>query len=146
MAVIQLWFEITHQHINRIDRFKPVSDTKNYLHAHFDFLTDEWNGMVTAIFTKNDISYKMLLDDEGDCLVPWELLQEEGELYVSCYCDNLITTNMSRVYIGKSGYKEEAENSQEPTPEMYQQFINKIDELKDDMLILDGGNFTDWKE
>ena len=38
----QLKFEITNQLINRVDTFKPVADSKNYLTAHFDFLTDEW--------------------------------------------------------------------------------------------------------
>ncbi len=93
----QLQFEITHQRINRVDTFKPVSDSKNYLYAHFEFLTDEWNGIITAIFTKNNVSYKMLLDNNNECIVPWELLVDGGDISVSCYQDYLITVNTARL-------------------------------------------------
>lgn len=100
----QLLFEITHQTINRIDTFKPVAGSKNYLGAHFDFLTDEWSGTATAIFTKGEESYEMLLDGNNDCLVPWELIEEGGDVFVSCFCGDLITTNNSRVFIAETGY------------------------------------------
>ena len=137
----QLQFEITNQTINRTDVFKPVSDSKNYLTAHFTFLTDEWNDTVTAIFTKNNQSYSMLLDNNNECLVPWELIEEGGNVYVSCFCGDLITTNSSRIFISDSGYIEETENSQEPTPNIYDQITGQFNQLKEDLLILDGGQF-----
>ena len=143
---IQLRFEVTNQIINRVDNFKPVADSKNYLYAHFDFLTDEWNNTIVAIFTKGDISYKMLLDSNNECIVPWELLVDGGDIFVSCYQDYLITTNKARVSVAKSGYVEEAENSQPPTPEMYDQLIHYVDALREDFLVIDGGSFTDWNE
>lgn len=100
----QLLFEVTHQFINRTDTFKPVAASENYLLAHFDFLTDEWNDTVTAIFTKNDKSYNMLLDTNNECLVPWELLTEGGDIYVSCFCDGLVTSSSSRIFVADSGY------------------------------------------
>lgn len=142
----QLLFEITNQVINRIDTFKPVAASKNYLLAHFDFLTDEWNDTVTAIFTKNDKSYNMLLDTNNECLVPWELLTEGGDIYVSCFCDNLVTTNKSRVSITDTGYMEDTENSEPPTPNIYDQITNQFQELKDDLIVIDGGTFVDWKK
>lgn len=154
MADIQLTFEVTNQLIHRTDKFKPVADSKNYLYAHFDFLTEEWNEKIgTAIFTKDDISYKILLDVNNNCLVPWELLENGGDIYVSVFSGELITTNSSRVTIIKSGYVEEAENSQEPTPDVYSQIIaslegvtNDLSDLRQDLLILDGGSTDDWKE
>jgi len=144
-----LKFEITNQIINRIDDEKPVADSVNYLFAHFEFLTSEWEGkIITALFTKEDKSYKMILDSSGDCLVPWEVIVGGGNVYVSVYCDELITATKSRIYIAPSGYVEDAENSQEPTPEMYDQIIAQIENLRtytDNRLkIIDGGNFTDW--
>ena len=45
----QLLFEIKHQHIARQDTFEPVAYSRNYLYAHFDFLTEEWeDGISTA--------------------------------------------------------------------------------------------------
>ena len=156
-TLLELNFQITHQHINRVDTEKPVADSKNYLYAHFDFLTEEWeNKVVTAIFTKGDDSYYMLIDIDGDCLVPWEVISE-GNVYVSCFTGELITVNKSRVYIRKSGYVEDANNSQEPTPNIYEQLTsqfgqlaNQFEKLKDDINYavenIDGGLFTDWEE
>ena len=110
----QLLFEVTHQTVNRIDTFKPVAGSKNYLSAHFDFLTDEWNNTVTAIFTKGEDSYEMLLDNDNNCLVPWELLVEGGDIFVSCFCDDLITTTNSRIFIAETGYLRRRSGEQSP--------------------------------
>lgn len=144
-----LKFEVTNQLINRVDQEKPVADSVNYLFAHFDFITDEWkNKTVTALFTKDDTSYKMILDTNGDCLVPWEVIVNGGNVYVSCYCGSLITATKARVFIAKSGYIEDAENEQEPTPGIYNQLVERIDAVRDytdeRLLVIDGGNFTDW--
>ena len=32
----QLQFEVVNQFINRVDKFKPVADSRNYLYAHFE--------------------------------------------------------------------------------------------------------------
>lgn len=146
----QLLFKITHQMINRVDTFKPVADSRNYLTAHFNFLTPEWDTPSrVAIFTKNDVSYQMLLDENNECLVPWELLTERGDIYVSCYCGNLITTNRSRVHISESGYSADGENTEPPTPniydQIYEQLMERFDEMEKDLYIIDGGNFTDWE-
>lgn len=142
----QLLFEVTHQIINRVDTFKPVADSRNYLIAHFNFLTDEWTDVITVIFTKGDMSYKVLLDSNKECLVPWELLVEGGDIYVSCYCNNLVTATSSRITVVDSGYVEDAENTEPPTPNIYDQIISKFNELKEDLTIIDGGSFTDWNE
>ena len=142
----QLLFEVTHQIINRVDTFKPVADSRNYLIAHFNFLTDEWTDVITVVFTKGDMSYKVLLDSNNECLVPWELLVEGGDIYVSCYCNNLVTATSSRITVVDSGYVEDAENTEPPTPNIYDQIISMFNELKEDLTIIDGGSFTDWNE
>ena len=38
-----LTFDVTNQHIRRTDSFRVVAKSKNYLHAQFCFLTEEWN-------------------------------------------------------------------------------------------------------
>lgn len=144
-----LEFELNKQIINRVDTEKPVSDSIDYLYAHFNYLSDEWqNKVVTAIFTKNGKSYKMLLDDTGTCLVPWEVVQEGGDVFVSCSCDTLVTATSSRVHIQKSGYVGDGENTQEPTPNIYDQLTGQFQNLKDfveeELQVIDGGNFEDW--
>lgn len=158
--MIRLEFDVSDQFINRIDQQRPVADSRNYLYAHFNFLTEEWQSkIVTALFTKEDKSFIMLIDTNGDCLVPWELIQDGGDIYVSVYSGDLFTTNSSRVTIYKSGYIEDAENSQPPTPNIYAQILDEVDGLRDDVeelreiidgggsgetLIIDGGSTDDW--
>ena len=121
----QLQFEVTHQTVNRVDTFKPVAGSKGYLSAHFEFLTDEWNNTVTAIFTKGDISYEVLLDADNNCVVPWEVITEGGDIFVSCFCDDLITTTNSRIYIAETGYLRRGNGEQSGTDTEYIQPNNE---------------------
>lgn len=144
--MLQLFFEITNQKINRVDTFKPVAKSLNYLYAHFDFLTSEWDNLTkTAIFQYNDNSIEVILDEDDNCLVPWETLQEEGDVYVSVFAGNLITVNESRVHIYESGYSSDLESAQDPTPSVYAQLLEKMDSIEQNHNNIDGGLFTDWK-
>lgn len=140
----QLYFIVKNQNISRIDKFEPVAKSKNYLYAHFEFVTDEWqNKIATAIFTMGDDAYEVILDADNNCLVPWEVLIKKADVLVSVYADDLITTNNSRVYIRETGYTEDAKNSEEPTPDIYSQILERLDYVEHN---IDGGLFTDWKE
>ena len=148
--MLKLRFEVKNQFINRVDAIQPTADSEYYLYAHFVFLTDDWKDkVVTAIFTKDEKSYKMLVDVDGDCEVPHEVIKE-GNFYVSVFADRLITTNKSRVYVEPSGYVEDAENSEPPTPNIYNQLTTAFGELRDEvnakLANIDGGLFTDWEE
>ena len=148
--MLKLRFEVKNQFINRVDKEQPSADSQYYLYAHFNFLTDDWKGkVITAVFTKDEKSYMMLVDIDGDCEVPHEVIKE-GNFYVSVFADTLITTNSSRVYVEQSGYTEDAENSEPPTPNIYNQLITMFDGLRDDVDYkldnIDGGLFTDWGE
>ena len=154
----QLKFKVHNQKITRIDVFKPVAKSKNYLYAEFIPATEEWVGKsITALFTKDDKSYIMLLDTNNTCLIPWEVLAEPGKVYVSCFCDDLITVNKSLVTVGETGYTEEIEEQTEPTPYIYNQITTSlynlqhiIDELQATIssgkIDVDGGLFTDWED
>lgn len=148
--MLKLRFEVSNQFINRVDKEQPASDSKYYLYAHFDFLTEEWQDkVVTAIFTKDDISYNMLIDIDGDCEVPHEVVKD-GNFYVSVFTGDLITTNSSRVYVESTGYTEDTENSEPPTPNIYNQLTTAFGELRTEVSYrldnIDGGLFTDWEE
>lgn len=150
--MITLEFELNKQFINRTDNENPVADSKNYLRAHFTFATEDWQDKtVTVIFTKDGKSYFQLLDDDNSCDVPHEVISQ-GYIYVSAFANDLVTSNQSRVYIQKSGYVTEGENT-EPTPNIYDQLISQFNELRvnvatmeDKIENIDGGLFTDWEE
>lgn len=139
----QLQFRIRGQTISRADRFFVVAKSLNYLKAGFEFITDDWDGLQkVALFTRDGTSYKMILDD-GACMVPWELLAEPGEITVSAYGagwdDDVIldTVNTATITVYESGYVEEAENQPEPTPEVWEQILSRLENI-------DGGLYTDW--
>lgn len=132
----QLLFNIKNQWIYRTDKFKPVAKSRNYLYAQFTFLTCEWEGMTaTALFENDKQVIEQLIDQDGVCEVPWEMLDldSKGEFYVSVFAGDLITANRVRVTVYESGYTDDAESSRPPTPSIYAQIIERMDGIEDEM-------------
>lgn len=131
----QLHFQIENQWISRTDNFKVVGKSKNYLYAEFSFLTDEWEGTATALFHSKllDKPKEMVIGQDSICQVPWEVLdtEEEGEFFVSVFCGDLVTANKSRVHVHESGYSDDSESSEPPTPSVYAQIIERMDGIED---------------
>lgn len=69
-----------------------------------------------------------MLDDNNECTVPWEVLQQPGKVEVSAFCGDLHTANIAVVSVEKTGYKS-GETPKDPTPDVYQQFLQAV---KDD--------------
>lgn len=136
-------FNVSGQRIERIDKIVPVAKCRNLYNAHFNFLTEEWTGTKTAIFSQGDYSKSMLIDENGECEVPWEFFDTELDTYgyVSVFCGDLVTANQADIRIKKSGYHD-SDASVPPTPDVYQQIIEKIDNLKN-FGIISGGTFDD---
>lgn len=122
--MITLAFLLDHQVISRSDKNTVVAGSKNYVRARFILRTDDWVRPITAIFG----GYTQLLDDNNECTVPWEVLQQPGKVEVSAFCGDLHTANIAVVPVEKSGYKS-GETPKDPTPDVYQQFLQAV---KDD--------------
>lgn len=118
-----LTFSVRDQIIDRTDGYLPVTDTVD-LKARFEFEGEEWKGTITAVFSHEEESYNVILDDNHECVVPWEVIQENGVLYVSVYKVPLHPTNKAIVYVEPSGYKE-GETPSAPTPSVYEQLISE---------------------
>lgn len=67
----KLEFELNGQYINRKDNISPVAKCRNLYNAHFEFLTDEWEGTKTALFVQGTTAKSMILDDNNECVIPW---------------------------------------------------------------------------
>ena len=85
--MITLAFLLDHQVISRSDKNTVVAGSKNYVRARFVLRTDDWARPITAIFG----GYTQLLDDNNECTVPWEVLQQPGKVLLrrsahSQYC------------------------------------------------------------
>lgn len=90
-----------------------------------------WDGFVkTAIFYRNkDEAYQILLDENNKCIIPPELSQENGLVYVGVIGDKgdkRRTTEPVCWYL-REGIPTEGLPS-EPTPDIYQQILSVCDE------------------
>lgn len=121
----QLKFNVNNQIITRTDHFRVVAGSKNYLNAEFTF-TDEWKGEdIIAIFGHNGEYYQVALENNA-CLVPWEVIKDPA-FSVSLFCDNLITANIVRVNVEKSGFTDDGQVPGTPTPTIWDQYIAELD-------------------
>ena len=135
--MLYITFNVYKQKIKRTDTQQIVSDSRNYLHAAFTFSDDDWTGIKTAIFKNGDVVKHAVLDDNNECLVPWEVIKP-GILHVSVFCGDLITADTATVYINESGY-EDGGAPEAPSPTVYDQIIAMLNEIEtggipDDMI------------
>lgn len=124
--MITLAFLLDHQVISRSDKNTVVAGSKNYVRARFILRTDDWTRPITAIFG----GYTQLLDDNNECTVPWEVLQQPGKVEVSAFCGDLHTANIAVVPVEKTGYKS-GETPKDPTPDVYTQLTQMVQDAVD---------------
>lgn len=125
-----LSFNVQKQIITRTDSESVVCNSMNFLYAQFTF-SEEWTGTKTAVFKGKEKTYNALLDENDTCLVPWEVLTESW-FYVSVFCGDLVTANKVTIYTIPSGY-EIGDESRVPTPEIYIQVIEKLNEIESEV-------------
>lgn len=126
--MLYITFNVYKQKIKRTDTQQIVSDSRNYLHAAITFSDDDWTGIKTAIFKNGDVVKHAVLDDNNECLVPWEVIKP-GILHVSVFCGDLITADTATVYINESGY-EDGGAPEDPSPTVYEQIIAMLNEIE----------------
>ena len=84
----QLNFEVEEQTLKRCDRWVLMAaESENYLRAKFAFKSGAWVPSETsAAFTSpKGTGATAPLDENGECLVPNEMLTDPGVLYVSLF-------------------------------------------------------------
>lgn len=127
-----LHFKLKNSEICFMDKGKIVAtQSKNQEIAQFELLSDDWVAPITAIFESTDgQSYTQILDDNNECVIPWEALQYEGYMKVSAFCGDLRTAISTSVKLTESGYKE-GQTPSEPSQTVYEQILAKIKELEE---------------
>ena len=120
---MELRFQLKHQEIKRLDRNVVASGSRNYVTARFIPITDDWSGIVTAIFG----DYLVVLDEDLSCHVPYEVLQNKGQFSVSAFCGDLHTATAETVLVMQSGYRDGIEPG-EPEPDVYSQIVSMVNE------------------
>lgn len=119
-------FKVQQQTITRTDNYEVVGNSENYLYARFEFCT-EWDDIIpTAVFSANNGKHISVLIENGECLVPWEMLRVP-EFWVGVFGGDRQTTDTVRVGV-KPGVKFNARPGVEPTPTAYELLMNELRE------------------
>lgn len=122
-----LIFRVVHQVIARVDDFKPVAKSQNYLRAEFTFSDDWGNDDKIAVFSAQGKNYEVILDEDNACFVPWEALTEAGQMYVSVYSGDRITASKARVDVYCTGFPDgDTSSTSEPSVDVYKVLTEKI--------------------
>lgn len=120
---MKILFNLKYQEISRSDNNLIAASSKNYVTAKFVPLSFDWVKPITAIFG----DYCVELDDNMECIVPWEVLENPGKVKVSAFCGDLHTSNVVTIDVVESGYKQ-GETPQDPTPDLYHEITQKVNE------------------
>lgn len=133
-------FKVQHQTITRTDKYEVVGGSQNYLHARFTFCA-EWADMaVVAVFSTNSGKHYSVAIENGECLVPWEVLLG-AEFWVGVFGGDRLTTSTTRVPV-KPGVKLNASPGGQPTPSAYEALVKRVeDAMKNAPFIGDNGNW-----
>lgn len=142
-----LEFKVTNQLLVRVDKFNPATDSVDYLKAKFLFSTTDWSGKTkTALFRSGTKTYKKILNSDGTCTIPSEVLvassdsksriaSNTNKIYVSLigeYSTTRITTNEVKVEFNLSGYGD-ALTPSAPTESEYQQIVTQYENARAEM-------------
>ena len=136
MEVTKLTFQADEQNLVKtggVDVF--ASDTVSYIEATFTLGTN-WQGYdsVRAMWKFGSDVIATVLDYQGKCIVPWEVLTKRGELKVNLVgsiseddvlTDRLTTFPILALVISKIA-QVEGDNSTPPTASEYEQFVEDV--------------------
>lgn len=125
---MKIQFTVSNQHIEAKAPSKIVADSKNYLEASFFFVTGEWEGLQKSVVFSNQYGTYTVMLEGNSCMVPWECIIA-GELSVSVFGGDRITTDVAKIRIFPSGYKL-GETPREPTPDVYSEILDRLQTLQ----------------
>lgn len=130
--MIYIEFKATGSNLRRTDLNKVVAYTKNELSARFS-LNSDWDDLnpIVAVFSKDGgICYDMVLDDNKECIVPWEVLSGKGVLNVSLVGGSTLTSTEVEINVLATGQL--GGLTSQPTDTLYRQLLSKYNEVEAD--------------
>lgn len=102
--MITLTFYVTGTELIRTDMNKLVAVSRNNVAARFEFNSD-WEGItpLVAQFSKDENTCYDVFIENGECIVPWEVLENEGILTITVFGGDLITTSSVNINVYGNG-------------------------------------------
>lgn len=130
--MIYIEFKATGSNLRRTDLNKVVAYTQNELSARFS-LNSDWDDLnpIVAVFSKDGgTCYDMVLDDNRECTVPWEVLGGKGVLNVSLVGGNTLTSTEVEINVLATGQLGGLVS--QPSDTLYRQLLSKYNEVEAD--------------
>lgn len=113
---------------------KLASGNRNSVKVKVNFSSEWLNYSKTAIFYKEDEPiYPALLDKNDECIIPWEVLADDGTMFIGVFGvrDNITkTSEVIRYTVLQGAWSSELAESV-PTPDIYTQFLAEVQASKD---------------
>lgn len=118
-----------------------IEDTINGIKCEFEFRSDWSNFQKTIVFarghiypaTQNPQTISVLLDENGECIVPPEILSENGEFSIGLFGENdslRIVTNWL-YYKTQWGCYDTGIAPNPPTPSVYEEILASLNNKSD---------------
>lgn len=123
---MKITFVLDKQTIRRTDSNTVVAGSRDYLYAHFALASPDWIAPITAILGNRTV----ILNDDGDCKVPWEVIEHPGAFSVSAFCVSVHTAQGVMVPVEETPY-DPGETPPDPSPDVYTQLTQMVQEALD---------------
>lgn len=81
-----IYFKIQENKLEPISPFPPVnSGSENYDKCSFEFSPEWKNRSVTVVFRRSSAIRHTILDSQGECYIPIEMISENGTFFVGVF-------------------------------------------------------------
>lgn len=112
-----------------LERESITSGSVNVYTARFEFSPD-WQGLTRkAVFKAGKESRTVLLDESGECVIPWEVLTSHGQPLMAGAFGTLDETALPTTWASLGtileGVPGGGEGSKPPTPDLWQQELDR---------------------
>lgn len=123
-------------------RERITSGSVNVCTARFEF-SDDWRGLTCkAVFKAGKEFRAVLLDESGECVIPWEVLTSHGHPLMAGVFgsadDTALPTTWASLGTILEGVPGDGDGSKPPTPDLWEQELDR----KGDALAYDGLNLS----
>lgn len=132
-----LKLSIFNQRLSYFSDSEVVADSKGYLVFTLE-TSEDWANYVgkTVQFTRNGVTYSVTnISDGVEYAVPWEVLRGPGIMYLNAFAvmstGKRATTNQIAVEIIESGLNEDSLAPSDPTPDIFQQYVEQVQDSTD---------------
>ena len=126
-------FKIEKNQITRLDKELLTTENVNSVECGFSF-SDDYDGLeLYAVFYRDSTTNCFVPLNDGKCILPHELLEDAGNLYVGAYgvkntssvVEKRVTTNAVAIRVEKS-LSSSTSPAAAPSPDVWEQYAATI--------------------